>query len=341
MSVSDETSMDALLAIKVFSEQEGIRVMKVQKKIYDFLGQVCEEVVKAEGTSRGTPAATRASASRAAKSPDETSESAHAVILKPILDFEPSDPTKGKELQEYLKIHHDLDAYSHPAEVAWECLGVLAHNQLRISEDRLRSLKKDPKRFLDYIQQVRDHSRSMLRLYPSDQPDPLVDKGTDLVNKERCAQHLQTAFSTLTDAVDTWQAIFTLIEKLRGMRNDYDGPHVDLLENSDEYAANIMGIIRIGTHYKSNSFDVLWAIRCSENMKDHFIINEPTQAVEPWGPGKPKSIAGRDLFALASTLSNDNTRKIFTEWTLFEEIYSLLRDNDKLSDPFLMGLLRI
>lgn len=336
ISVSDETNMYALLAIQVFSEQEGIRVMKVQKKIYDFLGQICEEVVQPEDTSRGK--ATRASARRAAKSSGEPSESAHDVIIKPVLNFEPSDPTKRKELQEYLKLHHDLDAYSHPAEVDWEYLGVLAHNQLRISEDRLRSLKEDPRRFLEYMVSVRDHSRYMLHYYHSGKRDPLVAKGTDLGNTERCAQHIKTAFSTLTDAVDTWQAIFTLIEKLRGMRNDYDGPHVDLLENSDDYAASILSIMRIGTHYKSNSSDLLQAIRCSENMRKYFRINDHNHAIEPWGTGQPKSIEGRDLYALASTLSDDNTRDIFTEWTLFEEIYALLRDNDQVSNPYLMSL---
>lgn len=334
--VLDAMSMHALLAIESFSEQEGIRVMKVQKKIYDFLGHVFEEVVQAEVTSRGT--APRPSASGVAKSSNETTELASTVILKPTLDFEPSDPTRRRELQNYLMLHHDLDPYSHPAEVDWECLGVLAHNQLRISENRLRSFKEDPEMFLAYIQQVRDHSLSMLTFYPGNEKDSLVEKRIDLEHTERCAQHLRTAFSTLTDAVDTWQAIFTLVEQLRGMRNDYDGSHLDLLEDSDEYAANILGIIRIGNHYKSNSVDLLRAIRCSENMRDYFVISEDTGAVRTNGNTKPKNNAARDLFALASTLNHDSTRNIFTEWTLFEEIYTLLQANDRLADPYLMSI---
>lgn len=337
MYIPDEMSIDALLAIDNFSEQQGIRVMKVQRKIYDFLGQVCDEVVHAEVTSRGTAPRPSKSASGAAELPNEPSEVAHAVILKPTLDFDPSDPTQEKKLQGYLKLHHDLDAYSHPAEVDWEYLGVLAYNQLRISEDRLRSLKEDPERFLDYLLQVRDHSRSMLRYFFSNQKDPLVEKGTDLVNKERCAQHLQTALSTLTDAVDTWQAIFTRIEKLRGMRNDYDGSHIDLMEDSDEYTTTIAALIRIGNHYKSNSVDLLQAIRCSENMRAYYVIYEATQKVESWAE-KPKSNAARDLFALATTLTDDATREIFTEWTLFEEIYALLQANDRIADPYLMSI---
>lgn len=335
ISISNASIMNALQTIESFSEQEGVRVMEVQKKIYDFLGKVCDEVLEAEDTGRGT--ASRASTSGAASSPDEDAAGEPTLPLKPALDFEPSDPAQEGALQHYLKLHHDLDPYSHPAEVDWEYLGVLAHHQLRISEDRLRSLKEDPGKFLEYLQHVRDHSQSMLVYHPSGQGDPLVKKGTDLVNKERCALHLQTAFSTLTDAVDTWQAIFTLVEKLREMRHKHDGPHVDLLENSDEYAAYMLGIIRAGHHYKSNSVDLLRAMRCSETMRGYFRVSQINWDIELLGP-KPKNNAERELVALASTLSNNTIRGVFGEWTIFEEIYDLVKSKSRITNPYLAGI---
>ncbi|KAJ4418578.1 hypothetical protein N0V82_005463 [Gnomoniopsis sp. IMI 355080] len=342
ISVSNASVMNALQTIESFSEQEGDRVMKVQRRIYDYLGKICDDVLEEEEEAPGQGTTPRATASGAAKPPDtkrrkqETSE--NVLRLKPILDFEPSDPNKEEALQRYLKLHHDLDPYSHPAEVDWEYLGVLAHHQLHISEGRLRGLKENPGKFLDYLQQVRDHSTSMLIFHPSNDEDSLVKKGTDLVNKKRLAQHLQTAFSTLTDAVDTWQTIFSLVEKLRDMRHGHDGSHVDLLENSDEYATYMLGIIRAGHHYKSNSVDLKRTIGCSQYMRGYFRISEITFDIEPLGPLKPKNNAERTLIALASTLGNQTTRDVFGEWTIFEEVHALLKGNPRLSTPYLAGI---
>lgn len=335
--VSNAGIMDALKSIDSFSEREGIRVIKVQKQIYSFLSGVCDEVLASTATGRG--AAPRAGTGETAEPPGDDWETAEADFLsKPLLDFEPSDPANGEALQRYLKLHHDLDPYSHPTEVDWEYLSVLAGHRLRVSEDRLRGLKEDPGKFLDFLQQVRDHSQFMLSFHPSNLGDTLVEKGTDLANKQRCSQHIKTALVTLTDAVDTWQAIFTLVEKLRAMRQDYDGPHVDLLENSDEYAANILGIIRAGIHYRANSFELLRAIQCSQAMRNYFRVSEQTFDVEALGPQKPNNNAERDLSALASTLSSDTARDVFGEWTLFEEIHTLIQANARIRTPYLAAI---